>query len=134
MPDTKAFNIINVNIDSIEAEGMQRENCNTNISDAKMSNAKQETHGAKECCTNRDDGLKNSNNDNGSASNTNTNTLTNYFLSSPNIEICKRKSTELTQIYTMCLIMFLVALGALKAYFHYSSNLIASPTKHHHDV
>ena len=30
-------------------------------------------------------------------SNTNTNTLTNYFLSSPNIEIDKRKSIELTQ-------------------------------------
>ena len=46
MPDTTALNIINVNIDSIDAEGTQRENCNTNISNAKMSNAKQETHGA----------------------------------------------------------------------------------------
>ena len=27
MPDTAALNIINVNIDSIEAEGTQRENC-----------------------------------------------------------------------------------------------------------
>ena len=34
MLDTVAFNIINVNIDSIEAEGTQKENCNTNISDA----------------------------------------------------------------------------------------------------
>ena len=39
MPDTAALNIINVNIDSIEADGTQRENSNTNISDAKMSNA-----------------------------------------------------------------------------------------------
>ena len=91
--------IINVNIDSIEVEGMQKENCNTNISDAKRSNVKQETHEAKESCTNTDEGLENTNNVNGS--NTNTNTLTNYFLSSPNIEIEKRKN------YTMCLIMLL---------------------------
>ena len=50
MPDTAVLNIINVNIDSIEAEDTQRENCNTNIVDAKMSNAKQETHGAEEYC------------------------------------------------------------------------------------
>ena len=58
MPDTAALNMINVNIDSIETEGTQRENCNTNISNAKTSNAKQETHGAKECCTNTEDSLK----------------------------------------------------------------------------
>ena len=29
MPDTATLNIINVNIDSIEAEGTQRENCKT---------------------------------------------------------------------------------------------------------
>ena len=45
MPDTAAVNIINVSIDSIESEGTQRENCNTNMSDAKVSNIKQETHG-----------------------------------------------------------------------------------------
>ena len=58
MPDTAALNIINVNIDFIEAEGTQKENCNTNISDAKTSNVKQETHGAKESCANTDEGLK----------------------------------------------------------------------------
>ena len=31
MPDTAALNIINVNINSIEAASMQKENCNTNI-------------------------------------------------------------------------------------------------------
>ena len=35
MPDTAALNIINVNIDSIEAASMWKENCNTNIGDAK---------------------------------------------------------------------------------------------------
>ena len=97
MPDTAALNIINVNIDSIEAEGTQRENCNTNISDTKMSNIKQETYGANGSCTNTVNGSKNTNNVNGLDSNTNTNTLTNYFLSSPNIEIDKRKSAKVTQ-------------------------------------
>ena len=58
MPDTASLNIINVNIDSIEVESTQRENCNTNISDTKTSNAKQETCGAGEYCTNTDDSLK----------------------------------------------------------------------------
>ena len=58
MPDTAALNIINVNNDSVEAEDTQKENCNTNISDAKVSNVKQETHGAKESCTNTDEDLK----------------------------------------------------------------------------
>ena len=62
---------------------------------------------------------------------TNTNTLTNYFLSSPNIEVDKRKSIELMQKYTTCLIMFLMILGALKAHFHCSTSLIGCPIKHH---
>ena len=77
MQDTAALNIINVNINSIQAEGTQKGNCNTNISDAKTSNIKQETHGAKGNCTNTDKDLKNTNNINGSDSNTNTNMLTN---------------------------------------------------------
>ena len=128
MPDIAVLNIINVNIDSKETEGTERENCNTNTSDTKMIKIKQETHGAKESCTNMNEGLKNTNNVNGSYSNTNTNTLTNYFLSSPNIEIDKRKKHQTnTKKYTMCLIMFLMALGTLKAHCHYSSSLIASP-------
>ena len=39
LPDTEALNMINLNIDSIEAENTQRENCNINIGDAKTSNA-----------------------------------------------------------------------------------------------
>ena len=97
MPDAAACNIINVNIDSIEAEGTQKENCNTNISDTNTSNVKQETHEAMESCTNTDEYLKNTNNVNRLDSNTNANTLTNYFLSSPNTEIDKRKSAKLTQ-------------------------------------
>ena len=44
-----------------------------------MSKAKQETHGAKECCTNKEDGLKSTNDVNGSTNNTNTNTLNKLF-------------------------------------------------------
>ena len=80
MLDTAALNIINVNIDSIETTCMQKQNCNRNMSDTKISNIKQETNGAKESCTNTDENLKNANNVNGSDSNTNINTLTNYFL------------------------------------------------------
>ena len=87
--DTAALNIINLIIDSIETACMQKENFNTNTSDAKTSNAKQEMHGAKKSCTNTDEDLKNTNNVNSSNSNTNTNTLTNCFLSSPNIEVGK---------------------------------------------
>ena len=58
MPDIAALNIIHVNIDSIEAASTQKENCNTNISDTKKSNTKQDTHGAKESCTNTEEDLK----------------------------------------------------------------------------
>ena len=58
MLDTAAFNIININIDSIEATCTQKENCTTNMSDAKTSNTRQETHGVKERCKNSDDDLK----------------------------------------------------------------------------
>ena len=96
MPDTAALQIINVNIDSIEAASMWKEECNTNIGDAKESNTRQEAHVAKKSCTNMYEGLKVANNVSGSSNNTSINTLTNYFLSSPNIEVDKRKSIELT--------------------------------------
>ena len=97
MPDTAALKIINVNIDSIKATSTWKENYNTNIEDAKRSDPRQEAHVAKESCTNMDEDLKIANNENGFNSNTNINILTNYFLSSPNIEVEKRKSIELMQ-------------------------------------
>ena len=90
---------------------------------------------AKESCTNTDEDLKIINNVNGSNNNNNSlNTLTNYSLSSPNMEVDKKKSIELTQKYTMYLIISLMALGALKAHFCCSSSLIASPIKCHQDM
>ena len=58
MPDTAAFNIINMNSDFIETACMQKKNCNTNMNDAKTSNTKHETPGVKESCTITDEDLK----------------------------------------------------------------------------
>ena len=98
MPDTAALKIINVNIDSIEVASMQRENCNTNIGDIKKWDTRQETQVANKSCTNMDEDLKITDNIIGYSNNNSTNTLTNYFLSSPNMEVDKRKSIELLQI------------------------------------
>ena len=96
MPDTAALKIININNDSIEVASMQKEKCNTNIGDAIKPDFRQETHVVKESCTNMDVDLKTTNNVNGSSNNTSINTLASYFLSSPNMEVDKRKSIELT--------------------------------------
>ena len=63
----------------------------------KKPNIRQETHGVKEGCINTDEDLKIANNVNRSNNNNSINTLTNYFLSSPIIDIDKRKSIELAQ-------------------------------------
>ena len=47
MLDTAALKVINVNIDSIEAASMKKENCNTNIEDTKKSDTRQADHVAK---------------------------------------------------------------------------------------
>ena len=79
-----------------EAASMWKENCSTNIDVTKKPNIRQETHVVKESCTNMDEDLKIASNAKGSNNSTSINTLTNYFLSSPNMEIDKRKSIELT--------------------------------------
>ena len=93
MPDTAALQIININIDSIQA---MKEECNTNIHSNKESNANQEAHGVEKSCTNTEVDLKVDNNVNGYYNSTYVNTLMNYFLSSPNVEADKRKSIKLT--------------------------------------
>ena len=97
MLDTAALKIININIDSLDAEDTQQDNCNTNTDAAKVSNAKQEIHGARKCFTNMDSIFKTTNNSNRSTVNPDVNTQTKYFLSCSNIETDKRKSAELTQ-------------------------------------
>ena len=96
MPDTAAINIININIDSIQAASMWKEKFNTNIDDAKKPNIRQETHVLKKSCTNMDEDFKIASNAKGPNNSTSINTLTNYFLSSPNMKIDKTKSIELT--------------------------------------
>ena len=71
-----------------------KEDCNTNIGDAKESNTTQGAHVVKSC-TNTDADSIVDNNVNGHNDITNVNTLTIYFLSSPNVEADKRKSIEL---------------------------------------
>ena len=96
MPDTAALKRININIDSLDAEETQQDNCNTSIDATKVANAKQEIHGAGKCCTHTDDIFKITNNNNGPTVNPNANMLTKFFLSCPNVETDKRKSAELT--------------------------------------
>ena len=94
MPDTAALKIININIDSIQAE---EEGCNTNIGNAGESNTTQEVPVAEKSCTNMKADSKVDNNINGHNAKTNVNSLTNYFFSSPNVEADKRKSIKLMQ-------------------------------------
>ena len=92
MPDTPALNIINVNIDFMEAASTQKENCNTNIGDTKKPNIRQETHVVKETCTNADEDLKITYSVDGSNNNISINTLKNYFLSTLNMEVDNGKA------------------------------------------
>ena len=93
MSDTATLQIININIDSIQA---MKEECNTNICDTKESNTHQKVHAVEKSCINIKADLKVDNNFNDYYNNTNVNTLTNYFFSSPNVEADKRKSFRLT--------------------------------------
>ena len=92
MPDTAALKLISINIDFIQAEAAE---CKTNIGDAWESNITQETHTVEKSCTNTDADSKMKHSINGHSDNNNVNTITNYFPSSPNVELDKRKSSEL---------------------------------------
>ena len=92
MPDTAALKLINIGIDSIQAEIAE---CKTNGGDARESNIMQEMHVEEKGCANMDAGSKLKHSVNGQNYNDNVNTLTNYFLSSPNVKADKRKSIEL---------------------------------------
>ena len=85
MPDTAALKLINVNIDSLQAEVAE---CKTNI--------EQETHMVEESCANMDRESKMKQGTNGQDGQNNVNKATNYSFSSPNIEADKRKGIELT--------------------------------------
>ena len=118
MPDTAVLNILNLNIDSIQAQVM---NCRTN--------REQETHKVGESCTNTSTAGISKQKTNGQNQSTKS---INYFYSSKDPEADKRQSIEMTQkIHNTYMAMFFMALGASKAHFHYSLNLTASHTKCH---
>ena len=93
MPDTAALKLINVNIDSIQAEAAE---CKTNTGNVRESNRTQEMHVVEKGCTNMDADSKIKHSINGQNYKDNVNRVTNFFLSSPNVEADKRKSIEMT--------------------------------------
>ena len=86
MPDTAVLNIINLNIDSIQAEIAK---CKTNKG--------QEINAVVEGCTNRHTGVINKQDANGQNDQNNSNKSINYFHSSKDTDADKRKSSAMTQ-------------------------------------
>ena len=127
MADTATLKLINISIDSIQAEIAE---CKTNSGNVSESDITQEMHVVEKGCTNTDADSKIKHSVNGQNYNDNVNTI-NYFLSSPNVEADKRKSIELMQKYTMHLGMCLMVLSALRASFLCSSSPIANHIKCH---
>ena len=97
MPATDVIQIININIDSIDAEDMGNSEWNINTGPTQESNTKQETDGALKCCANTDSISKSTNNSTKSMVNTNADKPTKYFLSGPSCDTDNRKSAKLTQ-------------------------------------
>ena len=83
MADTAALKLININIDSIQAEVAE---CKTNIV--------QEMHMVEKGCTNTDADSKFKQGANGQTGQDNANKITNYFFSSPNAEADKQKKHQ----------------------------------------
>ena len=95
MPDTAALQIININIYSIQ---VVKEECITNIGNAKESSTTQEAHVVEKSYTNTDAGSKADNNVNGHNDKNIVNAIINYFLSlHQTVEADKRKGSKLTQ-------------------------------------
>ena len=97
MPDTDTLQIIDINIDSIDAEDVGNSEQNINTGTTQEFNTKQETNGPAKCCANTDSISKSTNNSTKSMVNTNANKPTKYFLLGPSSDTDKRKSAELTQ-------------------------------------
>ena len=115
-----ALNIINLNIDLIQAE----------IAECKK-NRGQETHAVVEGCTNMDSGAITKQDTNSQNDQHNSNKSINYFYSSNNIDADKRKSSTMMQKIHDTFGNFLLVLGASKAHFHCSLSPTASHTKCH---
>ena len=86
MPDIAALKLININIDSIQAETAEYK-----------TKTEQEMHTGKEGCANTDADSKTKQGTNGQNSQNNVNKPINYFFSSSNIDADKGKSSDLMQ-------------------------------------
>ena len=86
MPDTAALNIINLNIDSIQAEVAE---CKTNI--------KQEMLTVSKGCTNMDTGVNTQQNANSQNDQNNSNKSINYFFLSTNVNADQGKCIAMMQ-------------------------------------
>ena len=88
LPEEASLELINVNIDSIQAEVAE---CKTNTGDMRKSNIMQEMHMVEKGCANTDVNSKIKHSANGQSNQDTANKVTNYFLSSPNVEADKMK-------------------------------------------
>ena len=122
MPDTAALKLINMNIDSIQAEIVE---CKTNI--------EKELHMVEIGCANMDADLKTKQDASSQNSQNNANKTINYFFSSSNVDADKRKSSELMQEIHIWGCIFM-ALGALRTHFLYSLSQTANCIKCHPGV
>ena len=86
LPDTAALKLINLNIDSIQAEVAE---CKTNT--------KLETHMVAKGCTYMNVDFKNTQGTNGQNSQNNASKSINYFFSSSDVDADKRKGSDMTK-------------------------------------
>ena len=92
MPDTAALKLININIDSIQADVAE---CKTNTGDMRKANIEQDMHIVEKGCANMDMDFKTKQGTNGQKSHNNANKITNYFFLSSDVDADNRKSSEL---------------------------------------
>ena len=128
MPDTAALKLINVNIDSIQAEVVE---CKTNTGYMRESNIEKEMHAVEKCCANTDADSKIKHGTNGHSGQDNANKTTNYFFSSANVEADKGKSIKLMWEIHNTFGDVLMVLGALKAHSLYSLSQTANHIRYH---
>ena len=84
--------LININIDSIQAEEAE---CKTNTGNMREANIEQDMHAVEKGCANTDADFKTSQGANSQNGHNNTNKITNYFFSSSDVDADKRKSIKL---------------------------------------
>ena len=94
MPDTAALKLININIDSIQAEVAE---CKTNTDNMRKANIEWDMHAVEKGCANTDTAFKTKQGANGQNSHNNANQITNYFFASSDVDADKRKSNQLTR-------------------------------------